>query len=341
MADTDGAVRWGILGAANIALTRTIPALRKAINATPAALASSSRERGEAAAAQLGIPKVYTDYDALLADPEIEAVYVPTANNEHFRWCLRALEAGKAVLCEKPLTLSSAEVQQLIVVRDRLGGRIEEAFSYRNHPQWTDLAALFRSGEIGTPRAVHAALAKPFLDPTDIRNDPALGGGALYDLGSYAISAVSQALGRPPLRVCASMQFDDRGVDGLTSALLDYGDAQATFSVSIRSGPSAWATHQQFTVIGDNGWATMDFPFAHARPTPCTLSVGDGASVGSRPSRTINYAPVDQYQLQVERFSALVRGEAAPAWPIEDAALTLRVIEAVRAAAAEARTISL
>lgn len=334
-------VRWGVLGAANIAVARTIPGMLKAVNAVPLALASTSRERGEAAVAELGVERLYGGYEALLADADIEAVYVPTANSRHFWWCARALEAGKAVLCEKPLVLTSAEAGKLIALRDRLGGRIEEAFGYRNHPQWADLAALLASGEIGAPRAVHAALAKPFLDCRDIRNDPALGGGALYDLGSYAINAIGQVMARAPSRVGGVMNIDDFGVDGLTSGFLDYGDAQATFSVSIRSGPAAWATHQQFTVIGDHGWASLDFPFAHARPTPCTLAVGDGTSVGARPTRVVEYAPVDQYQLQIERFSRLIRGEAAPVWPIEDAQLTLRIIEAVRVAAQDGRTVSL
>jgi predicted dehydrogenase len=327
-------VNWGILGAANIAVGRTIPAMLAAPSATPVALASRSRVRGEAAVSALGIARFYDRYDDLLADPDIDAVYVPAANADHFEWCVASLEAGKHVLCEKPLVLTSTDVMRLIAVRDRAGRHIEEAFSYRHHPQWADIARIIDDGEIGAPRAVHAAMAKQFRDPADIRNNPALGGGALYDLGSYAISAIGQVFRRAPLSVSATIHHaPDTGVDRLTTAMLDYGDAHATFSVGIQSGPAAWGTHQQFSVLGDSGWLSADFPFAHARPTSCRLSVGDDQTVGTFPSTTLTYPPANQYELQVERFSRAVLSEAPVAWPIEDALLTLRIIEAVLAAA--------
>jgi predicted dehydrogenase len=335
-------VNWGVLGAANIAVNRAIPALRAAPSATPLALASRSRTRGEAAASALGIARVYDRYDDLLADPDIQAVYVPAANAEHFEWCVRGLEAGKHVLCEKPLVLTSRDVERLIAIRDRTGLHIEEAFSYRHHPQWADIARIVGDGGIGAPRAVHAAMAKQFLDPADIRNNPALGGGALYDLGSYAISAIGQVFGRAPLGVSATIrEAPDTGVDRLTTVMLDYGDAHATFSVGIRCGPAGWGSHQQFTVLGDNGWLAADFPFAHARPTECHLFVGDDRTVGCLPSKTLTYPPADQYELQVERFSRAVLGVAPPAWPIEDALLNLRIVEAVLAAARSGRRVEL
>lgn len=335
-------VNWGILGAADIAVSRTIPALWAAPSATPLALASRDRTRGEAAAARLGVPRFHDGYDALLADPEIEAVYLPAANAEHFEWSVRSLEAGKHVLCEKPLVLTSRDVMRLIAVRDRTGRQIEEAFSYRHHPQWADIGRIVDGGEIGAPRAVHAAMARQFLDPADIRNNPALGGGALYDLGSYAISAIGQIFRRAPLSVSAAIhRAPDTGVDRLTTAMLDYGDAHATFSVGIRAGPAAWGTHQQFSVLGDSGWLSADFPFAHARPTPCRVHIGDDQTVGSLPSKTRTYPPVNQYEAQVERFSRAILDGAPVAWPIEDALLTLRIIEAVLAAAASGSKVDL
>lgn len=333
-------VKWGILGAANIAVARTIPALNAAPSAMALAIASRDRARGTAAAASLGIARVYDSYEALLADPQIEVVYIPTANAEHFLWCQRAMQAGKHVLCEKPLVLASRDVERLIAVRDEAGVCIEEAFAYRNHPQWADIGSVIDSGDIGAPRAVHAVLAKQFHDPADIRNSPALGGGALYDLGSYAISAISQVFRRYPLRVSAAMHRAGSGVDSLTTAILDYGDAQATFTVSIHAGPNGWGTHQQFSVLGDDGWLSADFPFAHARPTACRLSIGDSQTVGQIASTVRSYEPVDQYRLQVERFSRAIRGEAAAAWPIEDALLTLRVIEAVLQAAGSSQAVA-
>jgi predicted dehydrogenase len=323
-------IHWGVLGAAAIATQRTMPALNDAPSATLLALASRDGAKGRAVAQALGIPRVYAGYDELLADPDIDAVYVPLPNQLHFEWSVRALEAGKHVLCEKPLCLTAAQVQALCAVRDRSGRHIEEGFGFRNHPQWARLAELLGGGAIGAVRAVHATLAKQFLDPADIRNDPAQGGGALYDLGSYAISACNLVFGRAPVRVAAALDRDPAfGIDRLSSALLDYGDRHATFTVATQSGPSAWGTHQQLSVLGATGWLRLDFPYAQARPTACRIELGDAASVGSLPTATYTFEPVNQYALQVERFSRLLLGQAVPSWPIEDALGTLRTIEAL------------
>jgi predicted dehydrogenase len=327
-------VNWGVLGAAAIATGRTMPALREAPSATLLALASRDPAKGRAAAQALGVPRLYPSYDALLADPDVEAVYVPLPNQLHFEWSARAMEAGKHVLCEKPLALNARQVTELCAVRDRTGRHVEEAFGYRNHPQWARVEELLAAGAIGAVRAVHGTLAKQFLDPADIRNDPAAGGGALYDLGSYAISACNLIFKRPPARVVAALERDPRfGIDRLSSALLDYGDRHAAFTVASQSGPSAWATHQQLSVLGSTGWLRLDFPYAQARPTACHIEMGDATSVGALPTSTFAFEPVNQYTLQVERFSRLLLGERVPSWPIEDARDTLRTIEALFASA--------
>ena len=182
----------------------------------------------------LGVPRLYPSYDALLADPDIDAVYIPLPNQLHFEWSVRALEAGKHVLCEKPLCLSVDQVSQLCRVRDRSGMHIEEGFGFRNHPQWQKLDELLAADAIGAVRSVHATLAKQFHDPADIRNKPAAGGGALFDLGSYAISACNLIFKRQPRRVVAALEVDPRfGIDRLCSALLDYGDRHAQFTVAL------------------------------------------------------------------------------------------------------------
>jgi predicted dehydrogenase len=178
--------------------------------------------------------------------------------------------------------------------------------------------------------ALELGLAKQFLDPNDIRNNPDQGGGALYDLGSYTISACSAAFGRAPKRVIAAIDRDPAWkIDRLSTALLDYGDGHASFTVGSQSGPSAWATHQQFSVLGSNGWLRCDFPYAHGRPAACHVFVGDHTSHGTFETTTHSFEPVNQYTLQVERFSRYLRGEAVASWPIEDSLLTLRVIEAL------------
>ena len=227
-------IRWGVLGAAAIAIDRFMPAMAGARAATLAGIASRSADKAKAVAQTFAIPRHFDSYEALIDDPGIDALYVPVPNHLHVEWSVRALEAGKHVLCEKPLCLSAKDVLALIAARDRSGRHIEEAFSYRNHPQWAKIGELLAGGAIGAPRAVHGTLARQFLDPNDIRNNPDQGGGALYDLGSYTISACSAALGRAPKRVIAAIDRDPAWkIDRLSTALLDYGDAHATFTVGI------------------------------------------------------------------------------------------------------------
>ncbi|MCC7113829.1 MAG: Gfo/Idh/MocA family oxidoreductase [Burkholderiales bacterium] len=327
-------IRWGVLGTADIAKTRALPAMAGAPSATLAAIGSRDLARARAMADAFGAPRAHGSYEALLADPEVDALYVPLPNHLHLEWSVRALEAGKHVLCEKPLVLRSAEIAVLAAARERTGRHIEEAFSYRNHPQWAKIRELVDLGAIGEPLAVHATLAKQFHDPDDIRNNPDKGGGALYDLGSYTISACTQVYGRAPQRVIGALDRDPRyTIDRLSTAILDYGGRHATLSVSSQGGPNAWASHQQFTVLGSRGWLACDFPYAHGRPTACHVFVGDEASAGSMPTRTWTFEPVNQYALQFERFSRKLLGDDVPSWPVEDAATTLRIIEAIFASA--------
>jgi predicted dehydrogenase len=323
-------VNWGVLGAAVIATGRIMPALKQSPYATLLALASRDAGKARAAALPLEVPRVYVGYDKLLADSEIDAVYIPLPNDMHFEWSVRALESGKHVLCEKPLCLSAAHAIRLCVARDRAQRHIEEGFAYRNHPQWAKLEEIFSSNAIGPVRAVHGTLAKQFYDPTDIRNNPKAGGGALYDLGAYAISACNLVFKGPPKRVVAAIDRDPSfGIDRLSTALLDYGDRHATFTVGTQAGSSAWGTHQQLTVLGATGWLRFDFPYAHARPSACSIEFGDASTVGSLPTSTFSFPPVNHYALEVDRFSRLLLGHNVPSWPIEDAVSTLRTIEAL------------
>lgn len=323
-------INWGVLGAASIAVQRTMPALHAAPSATLMALASRDINKGQTVGQQLSVPRVYGNYEDLIADPDIDAVYIPLPNQLHFEWSAKALEAGKHVLCEKPLCLRSEQIKQLCAVRDRTGRHIEEAFGFRNHPQWARLGEILDSGAIGSVRSAHGTLAKQFLDPQDIRNKPDAGGGGLYDLGSYAISACNLIFRRRPLRVVAAMERDPHfGIDRLTSALLDYGDSHAAFTVATQSGPNAWATHQQLSVLTSQGWLRFDFPYAQARPTACRIELGDASSAGALPTSSYTFEPVNQYTLQVERFSRHLLGEEVPSWPIEDALDTLDTIEAL------------
>jgi predicted dehydrogenase len=325
-----GKINWGVLGAAAIALQRTMPALKEAPSAALVALASRDMNKGRATADSLAISRVYGSYGDLLADPEIDAVYIPLPNRLHFEWSVNALEAGKNVLCEKPLCMSADEVRKLCTVRDKSRRHIEEGFVYRNHPQWAKVDELLSAGAIGEVRSVHATLAKRFLDPADIRNDFEAGGGALYDLGSYTVSACNLVFKRAPIRVVAAIDRDPGfRIDRLSSVLLDYGDQHAAITVSTQGGTSAWGSHQQMSVLGEKGWMRFQFPFAHARPTACRLELGDETSVGAFPTHVFEFEAANQYLLEVERFSRFLLGESVPTWPIEDSLDILRTIEAI------------
>ena len=331
-------VRWGVLGAAAIAVGRTMPAMQAAPSVALLGLASRDPDKARQHARALGIERTYGSYEALLADPDIDAVYIPLPNGLHFEWSVRAMEAGKHVLCEKPLCMSSRDVRELIAVRDRTGRRIEEGFAYRNHPQWDEFIRLRDSQAIGCIRSMHATLAKRFMDPADIRNDPKAGGGALYDLGSYAISAANIVFQGAPVRVMATLdRCPQFGIDRLTSAVLDYGDRHALFTVGTQAGTAAWGTHQQLSVMGETGWMRFEFPFAHARPTACALEWGDAGTVGAFASQRLAFEPVNQYMNLVERFSRLLLGEAVASWPIEDSLDIVRTTEALIESARSAR----
>ena len=317
-------IKWGILGVAAIATGRIMPALHESRYATLLALASRDAEKAGTAAKAAGVPRAYDGYDRLLTDPEIDAVYIPLPNHMHFEWSVRALEAGKHVLCEKPLCLTVDQAVRLCAVRDRARRHIEEGFAYPNHPQWAKVDELLANNSIGPVRAANGTLAKQFYDPADIRNNPAAGGGALYDLGAYAISACNLLFKRAPKRVVAAIERDPAfGIDRLSTALLDYGDAHATFTVGTQAGSSAWGTHQQLTVLGGSGWLRFNFPYA--RPSACSIELGDASTVGSLPTSTFNFEPMNHYALEVDRFSRLLFGYDVR--QIEDAVRTLRTIE--------------
>jgi predicted dehydrogenase len=323
-------VRWGVLGAAAIARTRTLPAMAAAPTVELLGLASRSLETATETCAVLGIPRPYGSYNALLADPDIQAVYLPLPNNLHAEWAIRAMEAGKHVLCEKPLALSVNEIIELQRVRDRTGRHIEEAFVFRNHPQWARVDDLLTAGAIGEPRGMHVTMAMQFLDPADVRNNPALGGGALYDLGGYAISACSMVFKRQPRRVLGAVDRDPAmGIDRLSTAILDYGTAHAAITVGTQAGPAGRGTHQTLSVLGSTGWLRLDYPLAQAQPAECHVFLGDESSFGSFETSTFTFPPVNAYTLQAERFSQSLLGHDVPSWPIETALSTLAIIEAL------------
>ncbi len=318
-------VTWGVISTADIGLKRVIPAMQQGAHCTIAAIASRDLGRAQSAANDLGISKAYGSYEALLADPDIEAIYNPLPNHLHLEWSARALEAGKHVLCEKPITLNAEEARRLIAVRDRTGGKIEEAFMVRNHPQWWRVRQLIHDGSIGELRAFQCAYTYHNTDPADIRNNPETGGGGLYDLGGYTSTIARFVFEAEPVRALALINRDPTfGTDRLTAAILAFPNGHASFTVATQT-----ARYQHAEILGSHGWIRADMPFAHPEPMSCRLFIGNDKCVGALHTQTIEFEPVNQYTLQGDRFSRLVRGDDVMHWPLETALGNMRVLDAL------------
>ncbi|MEO8131550.1 MAG: Gfo/Idh/MocA family oxidoreductase, partial [Bryobacteraceae bacterium] len=250
-------IRWGVLGAAGIAVRKVIPAMQRSELAEVTAIASRSLAKAQAAAERLGIAKAYGSYRELLADPDIDAIYNPLPNHLHVPWSIKAAEAGKHVLCEKPIALSAAQALELLEARDRTGVRIGEAFMVRCHPQWLRARAIVQSGEIGELRTMLGAFSYFNRDPGNIRNNPKIGGGGLMDIGCYPITMSRFLFGEEPTRVAAVMELDpNMGTDRLTSAILHFPAGQAVFTCSTQAVP-----YQTFQILGSRGRIELEIPF--------------------------------------------------------------------------------
>ncbi len=323
-------VRWGILGSAKIARTKVVPAMQRGTWTEVIAIASRDRTRAERAAQELGIPKAYGSYDDLLADPAVEAVYVPLPNHLHVPWSVKAAEAGKHVLCEKPLALSLAEARRLLAVRDRANVRIQEAFTVRTAPHWLRAREIVRSGRIGELRAAMGLFSYFNRDPKNVRNVADWGGGALMDIGCYPITTSRFMFGEEPPRVAALVERDPEfGIDRLTSAILEFPSGQAVFTCSTQLVP-----YQRMHFMGTTGRIEIEIPFNAPPDRPCRVFVDDGSDLFGGGVETIDIPAADQYTVQADRFSeALRKGWDAPV-PLEDAVRNAAVIEAlVRAGA--------
>src|ERR1700722_17317482 len=216
-------IRWGILGVAKIATAKVIPAMQKASNVEIAAIASRDLSKAKSAAEQLGIPQAYGSYEELLKDPSIDAIYNPLPNHLHVPWSIRAAEAGKHVLCEKPIALSVAETKDLIAARDKAKVKIGEAFMARTHPQWLRAAEIAHSGRIGELRVVSGHFSYFNRDLKNVRNIADIGGGGIMDIGCYPITLSRMIFGAEPQGVHAFLDRDPEfKTDRLASVILEY-----------------------------------------------------------------------------------------------------------------------
>lgn len=318
-------VRWGILSTAKIGRVKVVPGMMKSPLCDVVAVASRDEASGRDMAAELGIAKAYGSYEALLADPEIEAIYNPLPNHLHVPMTLAAAAAGKHVLCEKPIAITAGEAEQLRQAGSQV--MIAEAFMVRHHPQWHRARELIQSGEIGELRAIQVLFSYFNVDPGNIRNKADIGGGGLLDIGCYAVVAGRYFFDAEPLRVVTLMDRDPAfGVDRTTSALMDFGAGrQMTFTVSTQSVP-----YQRLQILGTKGRIEIEIPFNAPPDQPTRLFVDDGSAHGNRSARAIEFPEMDQYGLQGEAFSRAIRGDEPLAYGLEDAILNMRVLDALR-----------
>jgi predicted dehydrogenase len=318
-------VNWGIISTAKIGVEKVIPAMQKSRHCRIVAIASRDLAAAEKTAKKLGIPQAYGSYEALLADPKIEAVYNPLPNHLHVPWSIKAAEAGKHVLCEKPIALNAKEAEQLIAARDRTGKLITEAFMVRSHPQWLRARELVREGRIGRLRAIQGFFSYFLTDPTNVRNQADIGGGGLYDIGCYPIVTSRFLFEAEPRRVVGLIERDPvLKIDRLASAILDYPEGQVSFTCSTQLVP-----YQRMQIFGEKGRIAVEIPFNAPPDRPCRIFVDDGSQLGDGSARAESFEVCDQYALQGDMFSEAIRTGKPVAFPLEDAVKNMRVIDAL------------
>lgn len=322
---TTNRVKWGVLGVADIAVRLVIPAMRRGQLSHVMAIASRDLEKARDAAASLGIERAYGSYDELLADPDVEAVYNPLPNHLHVPWSIRAADAGKHVLCEKPIALSAAEARELQAAATRNGVIVAEAFMVRAHPQWLRVYDLVQTGRIGDLRLIVGHFSYYRRDPNDIRNRVDWGGGALMDIGCYPITIARWMFGAEPAEVLAQIEHDpDMQIDRLVSGLMRFDRGQASFTCAGQLVP-----YQRMHIFGTHGRIEVQIPFNAPNDRPTRIFVDDGRDLTGDSAETIELPAADQYLLQGERFSEAVRGIGTVPSSIENAINNMAVIDAL------------
>jgi predicted dehydrogenase len=319
-------VRWGILSTANIATQKVIPGMRQAARTEVVAIASRDAELARSWADRLGIPTAHGSYEALLADPAVDAVYIPLPNHLHKEWSIAAAREGKHVLCEKPLALTARDAKAMIEAAEAADVHLMEAFMYRHHPSWVAVRELVASGRIGRLAAIQSWFSYFNDDASNIRNILDLGGGALYDIGCYCVNLSRMLFGGEPVRVTSAVRRDptDR-TDVVTSAILEFEAGIASFTCSTRT-----ETDQRVHIYGDAGRISIGIPFNVPPDRPTTISVTAGGDPPVAPATEVmTFETKDPYAAEAEAFaSAVLDGDPTPV-PPTDAVSNLHVIEAI------------
>jgi predicted dehydrogenase len=326
-------LRWGILSSAKIGREKVIPAIQSSLHGEVIAIASRTQESADQAAQALGIKYAYASYEALLADPNIDAIYNPLPNHLHVPWSIKALEAGKHVLCEKPLGLNTEDVEKLIAVAQQYPKlKVMEAFMYRFHPQWQAVKKLVRDGNIGQVRSIHSHFAYNNHEPDNIRNNADWGGGALMDIGCYCISLSRFIYDEEPLRVLGQITpYAGYDVDCFVSGIMEFADGNATFSAATKSEPE-----QYVKIHGEHGNIVMPLPFSPQSDTSTHIILKR-----SDLREEIIQTPSDHYRNMADAFAQSVFAQESVPTPLSDALANMKIIDAIFTSAKDNQWISI
>jgi predicted dehydrogenase len=322
-------VRWGVLSTADIGMAKVTPAIQQADNCEVVAIASRDPEKAVAAAARLEIPTAYGTYEELLADENVDAVYIPLPNDLHAEWTMRAAAAGKHILCEKPLAMNAAQAEEMAVACKDAGVKLAEAFMYRHHPIWHEAVRLVRNGVIGELQAVQGWFSFYNDDPLNIRNRVENGGGAVMDIGCYNINSSRMLFDAEPERIQATVRRDPMmGIDTLTSAVLEFpGGGLASFTCTTRG-----EDYQRVDIIGTTGRIDMDIPFNIPVDRETRIRVVSGGAPPEDPAvETLIFPVANEYTIQAEVFAKAIIDDTPVAVPVSDAINNMRVIDAILA----------
>jgi len=318
-------LRFGILGASRFAFRRMLPAMRTVPDVEVVAIASRDGARAAETARAHGIAKAHASYEALIADPDVDAVYIPLPNHLHVPWSERAAAAGKHVLCEKPIATTTAEARRLIAARDRASVVICEAAMVRVQPRWHAARELVRAGEIGQLRAFIGTFGYSLPDRTDIRYQAAMGGGVLYDTGFYPVTMSRFCFEAEPVAVLArSVLSDHDGVDVLSSAVLEFPHGQATLTCGMELGPM-----QRALLLGTKGHLDLPIAWTPASNRPSELTLETGPALESPTAERRTFDAVDQYAVLIAAFARAAAGQGPAPVPLEDSVKNAAVLEAL------------
>jgi len=314
-------IKWGIMGTAKIARKQVIPAMQMGKYCEVSAIASRNLNSAEKIANELDIPKSHGSYEALINDPDIQAVYIPLPNHLHVPWAIQSLEAGKHVLCEKPIGLNADEANRLMKAAEQYPDlKIMEAFMYRFHPQWRKTKQLVDQGEIGNLRTIQSFFSYYNVDPENIRNRSEMGGGGLMDIGCYPVSLSRFLFNAEPKRVFGEMSVDPEfKVDRLGSGILEFDQGTSTFTYGTQITP-----FQRVNIFGTDGRIEIEIPFNAPAEDPCQIFLQTKAGTES-----IDMEPANQYTIQGDEFSKAILEDTPVPTPLEDALANMQVIDAL------------